>query len=74
MRLHDVFGWHIEDPLPVLPVIWLAEQGSVSAKMHRTFNMGMGMTVVVSKDVSESVEKWLNQRLPGSRYVGYVHD
>jgi len=36
--------------------------------------MGMGMTVVVSKDVSESVEKWLNQRLPGSRYVGYVHD
>lgn len=76
LRLHDVFGWHIENPLPVLPeFIWLAEQGSVSAKeMHRTFNMGMGMTVVVSKDVSESVEKWLNQRLPGSRYVGYVHD
>ena len=34
----------------------------------------MGMTVVVSIDVSDSVEILLYLRLPGARYVGYVHD
>ena len=76
LRLHDDFGWHIDNPLPVLPEFtWLAEKGSVSNReMHRTFNMGMGMTIVISKEKSSSVEKWLNERLPGTRRVGYVHD
>ena len=76
LRLHDDFGWHIDNPLPVLPEFrWLAENGSVSNReMHRTFNMGMGMTIVISKEKSSSVEKWLNERLPGTRRVGYVHD
>ena len=76
LRLHDDFGWHIDNPLPVLPEFtWLAERGSVSNReMHRTFNMGMGMTIVISKEKSSSVEKWLNERLPGTRRVGYVHD
>ena len=76
LRLHDDFGWHIDNPLPVLPEFrWLAENGSVSNReMHRTFNMGMGMTIVISKDKSSSVEKWLNEKLPGTRSIGYVHD
>ena len=76
LRLHDDFGWHIDNPLPVLPEFtWLAEKGSVSNReMHRTFNMGMGMTIVISKEKSTYVEKWLNERLPGTRRVGYVHD
>ena len=76
LRLHDDFGWHIDNPLPVLPEFrWLAENGSVSNReMHRTFNMGMGMTIVISKDKSSSVEKWLNEKLPGARTIGYVHD
>lgn len=76
LRLHDDFGWHIENPLPILPEFkWLAEQGSVSNReMHRTFNMGMGMTLVVSKDSAISVEKWLNERLAGTKCIGYVHD
>ena len=76
LRLHDDFGWHIDNPLPVLPEFtWLAEKGSVSNReMHRTFNMGMGMTIVISKEKSSAVEKWLNERLPGTRRVGYVHD
>lgn len=76
LRLHDDFGWHIDNPLPVLPEFtWLAEKGSVSNReMHRTFNMGMGMTIVISKEKSSYVEKWLNERLPGTRRVGYVHD
>jgi phosphoribosylformylglycinamidine cyclo-ligase len=76
LRLHDDFGWHIDNPLPVLPeFIWLAEKGSVSNReMHRTFNMGMGMTIIISKEKSSAVEKWLNERLPGTRRVGYVHN
>ena len=76
LRLHDDFGWHIDDPLPILPEFkWLAEKGSVNNReMHRTFNMGMGMAIVVSKEKSASVEKWLNERLPGTRRIGYVHD
>ena len=38
------------------------------------FPLGMGMTIVISKEKSSSVEKWLNERLPGTRRVGYVHD
>ena len=76
LRLHDDFGWHIENPLPILPEFnWLAEQGSVSNReMHRTFNMGMGMTLVVSRDMAISVEKWLRKRLPGTKCIGYVHN
>ena len=36
--------------------------------------MGMGMTIVVSKEKSIPVEEWLNERLPGTRRIGYVHD
>ena len=76
LRLHDDFGWHIDDPLPILPEFkWLAKNGSVNNReMHRTFNMGMGMTIVVSKEKSISVEEWLNERLPRTRRIGYVHD
>ena len=76
LRLHDEFGWHIDNPLPILPEFkWLAEVGSVSNKeMHRTFNMGMGMTIVVSEDCAIPVQEWLENRLPGTKCIGYVHD
>ena len=76
LRLHDSLGWHIEDPLPVFPEFsWIAEVGSVNTReMHRTFNMGMGMVVAVSNDVSDNVAKWLSERLPGTRRIGSVTD
>ena len=76
LRLHDSLGWHIEDPLPVLPEFsWIAEVGSVNTReMHRTFNMGMGMVVAVSNDVADDVAKWLSERLPGARRIGSVTD
>ena len=76
LRLHDTLGWHIAEPLPVHPEFsWIAEVGSVSAReMHRTFNMGMGMVIAVSDDVSDDVVAWLSERLPGSRKVGSVTD
>jgi len=76
LRLHDSLGWHIEDPLPVLPEFsWIAEVGSVDTReMHRTFNMGMGMVVAVSNAVEDNVAKWLSERLPGTRRIGSVTD
>ena len=76
LRLHDTLGWHIDRPLPVHPEFsWMAEVGLVDSKeMHRTFNMGMGMVVAISEDVSDAVTAWLSQRLPGSRRVGSVNE
>ena len=76
LRLHDTLGWHIDDPLPIHPEFtWIAEVGSVdNREMHRTFNMGMGMVVAVSKDVSDEVTAWLSERLLGTRRVGSVNN
>ena len=76
LRLHESLGWHISDPLPIPPEFtWMAEVGPVETlEMHRVFNMGMGMCLAVSTEVAESVEKWLTERLPGSRKVGVVTD
>ena len=76
LRLHETLGWHIDDPLTVHPEFsWIADVGSVDTReMHRTFNMGMGMVVAVSDGVSDDVEKWLSERLAGTRRVGSVTD
>lgn len=53
----------------------MAETGPVEKlEMHKVFNMGMGMCIAVSAGVAEAVEKWLAERLPGSRIVGIVID
>ena len=51
-RINDDFQYVIDNPLPVLPVFdWLQEKGNVETKeMYRTFNMGMGMMVIVNKN------------------------
>ena len=74
LRLHGTLGWEIEMPLDPHPEFqWISEIGSVTAlEMHRTFNMGMGMVVAVSEDCADSAERWLSERLPGSRIVGRV--
>jgi phosphoribosylaminoimidazole (AIR) synthetase len=42
--------------------------------MHRTFNMGLGMVLAVSKSAAQSVESWISERLPGSQIIGIVND
>ncbi len=57
-RINDNFQYVIDNPLPVLPVFdWLQEKGNVEKKeMYRTFNMGMGMMIIVDeKDAEKSV-------------------
>ena len=54
-RINDNFQYIIDTPLPVPSVFdWLQEKGNVEDKeMYRTFNMGMGMVIIVDKDDAE---------------------
>ena len=54
-RINDNFQYVIDNPLPVPSVfVWLQEKGSIEIKeLYRTFNMGMGMIIIVSKDVAK---------------------
>tara|TARA_B100001094_G_scaffold218425_1_gene212546 strand:+ start:1143 stop:2105 length:963 start_codon:yes stop_codon:yes gene_type:complete len=54
-RINDNFQYVIDNPLPVPSVFnWLQDKGSVETKeMYRTFNMGMGMIIIVSKEVAD---------------------
>ena len=54
-RINNNFQYVIDNPLPVPSVFdWLQEKGNVEDKeMYRTFNMGMGMVIIVDKDAAE---------------------
>ena len=54
-RINDNFQYVIDNPLPVPSIFdWLQEKGNVEDKeMYRTFNMGMGMVIIVDKDDAE---------------------
>ena len=57
-RINDNFQYVIDKPLPVPSVFdWLQEKGNIETKeMYRTFNMGMGMIIIVNKaDAERSV-------------------
>ena len=57
-RINDNFQYVIENPLPVPSVFdWLQEKGNIETnEMYRTFNMGMGMIIIVNKaDAEKSV-------------------
>ena len=54
-RINDNFQYVIDNPLPVPSVFdWLQQRGDIEAReMYRTFNMGMGMIIVVGKNDAE---------------------
>ena len=54
-RINDNFQYVIDNPLPVPSVFdWLQEKGNIETKeMYRTFNMGMGMIIIVNKAEAE---------------------
>ena len=55
-RINDNYQYVIDNPLPVLPVFdWLQEKGNIEDKeMYQTFNMGMGMMVIVDEKDAEN--------------------
>ena len=76
LRLHESLGWHIESPLPTLPEFdWIQSTGGISDReMARTFNLGMGMVLVVDSEHANAVCDWVASRLGGTQVVGEVRD
>ena len=76
LRLHDSLGWHIDNPLPVLPEFdWIQTTGGISDReMARTFNLGMGMVLVVDATHAGAVCEWVASRLEGTQVVGEVRN
>lgn len=75
LRLHPTAGYHIDEPLAVHPEFqWMQSIGAISDyEMYRTFNMGMGMAIVVEKSDANALCAWLNKKLPGVQTVGSVN-
>ena len=70
-RINDKFQYVIDNPLPVPSVFdWLQEKGNIETKeMYRTFNMGMGMIIIVDKADAEKSVSILGEY---AQVVGYV--
>jgi len=56
-RLHNNVKFVIDNPLPAQPIFqYLQEIGNVDpAEMYQTFNMGMGMAIIVSSEDTDKV-------------------
>ena len=72
-RINDNYQYVIDNPLPVLPVFdWLQEKGNIEDKeMYRTFNMGMGMMVIVG---GKDAEKALSILGSDAQIIGSVRN
>ena len=70
-RINDNFQYVIDNPLPVPSIFdWLQEKGNVEDKeMYRTFNMGMGMIIIVDNNDTEKSLSLLGEY---AQIVGYV--
>ena len=62
LRLHDELGWHIEHPMPILPEFdWIQSTGDITDReMARTFNLGMGMVLVVEATYAEVAQLFID--------------
>ncbi len=69
MKLHRItgYGFDITDPLPPQPIFkFLQEQGDVEeVEMFKTFNMGMGFVVVLSKNEARKASEMLGGKIIG---------
>ena len=72
-RINDNFQYVIDNPFPVPSIFdWLQERGNIEDKeMYRTFNMGMGMVIIVNKDDAEKSVSILGEH---AQIIGSVRD
>ncbi|MFW6195967.1 MAG: phosphoribosylformylglycinamidine cyclo-ligase, partial [Thermoplasmatota archaeon] len=77
-RINKDFKYVIEDPLEPKPIFkFLQEEGDVTDKdMYKTFNMGMGFSVIVSEEVAEDVVEKVDGKVVGTveKGEGVVHE
>jgi phosphoribosylformylglycinamidine cyclo-ligase len=68
-RMNDAYGYRITTPLkPQAVYEWIQQAGNVeTAEMYRTFNMGMGLTVVVAEDDAQETLKTIHQATKDDR-------
>ena len=76
LRLGAQCTFVIDAPLSIPPEMeWLAKQGDIDInEMYRVFNMGMGMLLVVSKNVVGNILDELQRDLPAAKVVGYLKE
>ncbi|OUX24155.1 MAG: hypothetical protein CBE15_04105 [Euryarchaeota archaeon TMED255] len=43
-------------------------------EMHRTFNMGTGMILIVSNDSADTILQWLKEKDAGVSVIGRTND
>jgi phosphoribosylformylglycinamidine cyclo-ligase len=72
-RINDNFQYVIDNPLPVPSVFdWLQRKGEVEdSEMYRTFNMGMGMMIIVG---GKDAEKALSILGSDAQIIGSVRN
>ncbi len=77
-RINKEYKYVIEDPIEPLPIFnFLQEEGEVSDKeMYKTFNMGMGFTVIVDSEVAEDVAEEVDGKIVGTveKGEGVIHE
>lgn len=73
-RLNQQVGYEISDPLPLLPVFeGLLARGVTPEEGYKTFNMGMGLVLIVTESAQAMVDR-LNQSGFPAKIVGEVTD
>lgn len=73
LRLNRRVGYEITDPLPPQPVFRAIQElaGIADREMYQTFNMGMGLAVIVAQDDAAEAQRILAADFP-TRVVGRV--
>jgi phosphoribosylformylglycinamidine cyclo-ligase len=71
LRLNDKIGVEINEPLPVPEIFRALAQNVETEELYRTFNMGMGLTLIVSGCVNEIISVFTKQGFL-ARHVGVV--
>ncbi len=71
-RLNPAVGFHISQPLPLLPVFEdILSKGIAAEEAYKTFNMGLGMAITVSAD-AERIAEFLGKSGFTAQIIGKV--
>lgn len=73
LRLNSKVGYHIENPLPVPEIFQELAKSVDQEEMHKTFNMGMGLCVIVDGDTKPVIKTFQSNGFQAQE-VGYVTD
>jgi len=72
-RLNPGAGYFIDNPLPVPPVLEQISSAVSEEEMYKTFNMGMGLCLIVEPNDRAVIETFRSHGFAAER-VGYVTD